>query len=149
MYPQMKRHMLITLKSKDSATLQVKVFARLTFGNQVFWFRETFLQIKLPAPKFYAPWCPKRSQLGRLLRQNSVEGKGTNTAIRDYPSFSTQGRKVIQISHNPFRAFLAPIPFYFTSSLQPFYPYTPEPPVTTYADPRPFYRTTLSATCNL
>ena len=45
-YPQMKRHMLITLKSKDSATLQVKVFARLTFGNQVFWFRETFLQIK-------------------------------------------------------------------------------------------------------
>ena len=32
-----------------------KVFAWLPFGNQLFWFRETFLQIKLPAPKFYVP----------------------------------------------------------------------------------------------
>ena len=48
-----------------NSTLQVKVFAyewefqpsklRLfwsPFGNQLFWFRETFLQIKSPAPKF-------------------------------------------------------------------------------------------------
>ena len=34
------------------ATLQVKVFARSPFGNQLFWFRETFLQIKSPAAKF-------------------------------------------------------------------------------------------------
>ena len=34
------------------ATLQVKVFARAPFGNQLFWFRETFLQIKSPAAKF-------------------------------------------------------------------------------------------------
>ena len=33
-------------------TLQVKVFAWLPFGNQLFWFRETVLQIKSPAPKF-------------------------------------------------------------------------------------------------
>ena len=31
------------------STLQVKVFAWSPFGNQLFWFRETFLQIKLPA----------------------------------------------------------------------------------------------------
>ena len=34
------------------ATLQVKVFAWSPFGNQLFWFRESFLQIKLPAAKF-------------------------------------------------------------------------------------------------
>ena len=33
-------------------TLQVKVFARSPFGHQLFWLRETFLQIKSPAPKF-------------------------------------------------------------------------------------------------
>ena len=33
-------------------TLQVKVFAWSPFGNQLFWFRESFLQIKLPAAKF-------------------------------------------------------------------------------------------------
>ena len=33
-------------------TLQVKVFAWLSFGNIFFWFRETFLQIKSPASKF-------------------------------------------------------------------------------------------------
>ena len=34
------------------ATLQVKAFAWSPFGNQLFWFREAFLQIKLPAAKF-------------------------------------------------------------------------------------------------
>ena len=34
------------------ATLQVKVFAWSPFGDQFFWFRETFLQIKSPASKF-------------------------------------------------------------------------------------------------
>ena len=34
------------------STLRVKVFAQSPFGNQLFWFRETFLQIKLLAPKF-------------------------------------------------------------------------------------------------
>ena len=33
-------------------TLQVKVFAWLPFGNQLFWLRAPFLQIKSPAPKF-------------------------------------------------------------------------------------------------
>ena len=47
-------------------TLEVKVFALLPYGNQLFWFRETFLQIKSPAPKFWAPWQPKWSQLGGL-----------------------------------------------------------------------------------
>ena len=32
--------------------IQVKVLARLPFGHQLFWFRQTFLQIKMPAPKF-------------------------------------------------------------------------------------------------
>ena len=35
-----------------TATLQVKVFAWSPFGNQLFWFRETVLLSKLPAPKF-------------------------------------------------------------------------------------------------
>ena len=34
------------------ATLQVKAFAWSPFGIQLFWFREAFLQIKLPAAKF-------------------------------------------------------------------------------------------------
>ena len=34
------------------ATLQGKAFAWSPFGNQLFWFREAFLQIKLPAAKF-------------------------------------------------------------------------------------------------
>ena len=34
------------------ATLQVNVFAWSPFGDQFFWFRETFLQIKSPASKF-------------------------------------------------------------------------------------------------
>ena len=34
--------------------LQVRVFAQSPFGNQLFWFRETFLQIKLPAPNLGA-----------------------------------------------------------------------------------------------
>ena len=33
-------------------TLQVKVFAWSPFGNLLFWFRETFWQIKSPTPKF-------------------------------------------------------------------------------------------------
>ena len=33
-------------------TLQVKVFAWLPCGDQFFWFRETFLQIKSAASKF-------------------------------------------------------------------------------------------------
>ena len=35
-------------------TLHVKVFAWSPFGNQLFWFREIFLQIKSPVPKFSA-----------------------------------------------------------------------------------------------
>ena len=31
---------------------KLKFFTRSPFGNQLFWFRETFLQIKSPAPKF-------------------------------------------------------------------------------------------------
>jgi len=38
--------------SLGSTTFQVKVFAQLPFRNQLFWFRETFLQIKSPAAKF-------------------------------------------------------------------------------------------------
>ena len=38
--------------SIDITILQVKVFAWLPFGNQLFWFWETFLQIKSPASKF-------------------------------------------------------------------------------------------------
>ena len=52
--------------SHSRATLQVKVFAWLPLGNQLFWFRETFLKIKSPAPKFQVPWRPKWSQLGGL-----------------------------------------------------------------------------------
>ena len=48
-------------------TLHVKVFAWSPFGNQLFWFREIFLQIKSPVPKFSAPWWPKWLQLGGLL----------------------------------------------------------------------------------
>ena len=39
----------------EISTLQVKFFAWSPFGNQLFWFRETFLQIKIAAPKL-APW---------------------------------------------------------------------------------------------
>ena len=52
-------------------TLLVKVLARLPFGHQLFWFRKTFLQIKMPAPKFQAPWQPKWSQLGGLLKRKT------------------------------------------------------------------------------
>ena len=47
-------------------TLQVKVFVWSPFGDQTFWFMETFLQIKSPASKFKAPWQLKWSQLGGL-----------------------------------------------------------------------------------
>ena len=51
-----------------SPTLQVKVFTRSPFGNQLFWFRETFLQIKLPAPKFRC----HRNQNGQNLEDCSL-----------------------------------------------------------------------------
>ena len=35
-----------------ATTLKVKVFAWSPNGDQFFWFRETFLQIKSPASKF-------------------------------------------------------------------------------------------------
>ena len=41
------------------ATLRVKVFAQSPFGNQLFWFKESFFQIKSPAPKSWAPWGAK------------------------------------------------------------------------------------------
>ena len=48
-------YIFLTLQNYFKSTLQVKVFAWSPFGNQLFWFRETFLQIKSPAPKFKAP----------------------------------------------------------------------------------------------
>ena len=45
-----------SVMSHSRATLQVKVFAWLPLGSQLFWFRETSLQSKSPAPKFQVPW---------------------------------------------------------------------------------------------
>ena len=39
-------------KNLQSSTLQAKVFAWLPFSNQLFWFRENFLQIKLQFQEF-------------------------------------------------------------------------------------------------
>ena len=61
--------LILTYSLFGVSRLQVKVFAWSPFGNQLFWFRETFLQIKSPAPKFQAPWRPIWSQLGELFLQ--------------------------------------------------------------------------------
>ena len=42
-----------------TATLQVKVFAWSPFGNQLFWFKETFLLSKSPAPKILGAMATK------------------------------------------------------------------------------------------
>ena len=58
--------MSVCFDSHLVSTLQVKVYAWSPFGNPLFWFRETFLQVKSPAPKVQVPWWPKWKQLGGL-----------------------------------------------------------------------------------
>ena len=61
------------------STLQVKVFAWSPIGNQFFWFKETFLQIKSPASKFYAPVATKMVTTWRVARQMLIAIKPFNS----------------------------------------------------------------------
>ena len=65
------------------STLQVKVFAWSPIGNQLFWFRETFLQIKSPASKFYAPVATKMVTTWRVARQMLIVIKPFNSHFRE------------------------------------------------------------------
>ena len=49
-------------------TLKVKVFAWLPLGDQFFWFREIFLQIKLPASIKVVPEANLTISDGRNLK---------------------------------------------------------------------------------
>ena len=50
-----------------NATLSGKGFAWWAFGNQLFWFREKFLQIKSPAHKMFGAMATKMVAAWRVV----------------------------------------------------------------------------------
>ena len=56
--------------------LQVKVFARLPFGNQLFWFRDTFLANQVGSSKILGAMATKMVATWRVDQACSQDGNG-------------------------------------------------------------------------
>ena len=73
-------------------TLQVKVFAQLPFGNQLFWFRETFLANQVGSSKILGAMATKMVATWRVDQACSQDGNGLKWTRRSTKIKKEQGQ---------------------------------------------------------